>query len=891
METATKKPARGAANGTGRTRAYYGYSRNGCARCKQQRVRCDEQHPECDRCVRVGIPCPGYEQKLRWSAKHEVFRPDQGQKKQQARRKQAEKADAPAPAAPKMPSPTNVPQPMPAPEFSVFQQQSAQPQAQPQPQPQPQQHITTPRSFPSPSSTEGIQQQPLPSPMGTGTSATSPATQFTPNTGSPEPETILPQTNPMDDDHANHPRNPSWSNVFDQFATPMPDLTDFYMGMNNPFAAAQKVLDGGAMFHSNMMATAGLDGSWASGLSAGASMAMPNLMPTSQPDGTSPPSMATDHSDDVEYIPRNDFPRHASMNPSMGGFMPVQNDGMDMLPRGGRWTPRLQNHQHLSIETSLRQQIMTGMQTSQDSDDSSSEATFNSGAAINKNLVSPASETLQLVSLPARQSSPSLSTVSLNDFSTVLVEFYFKVTAQVYSCYDSRMNPFRSAVVRTWSSSRIIYCTLQSMAAASLIRDFPEVAPIGRQLRQEAADLLAKTTNWDINSMLAILMLGGTSSWHNPRDLGLPFFNQIASCLATAPRSAFGEGGGHRSYRFFRESMLYWEMLLAFVADNDAISTVPEERPETAEGTMGPESMPEPRVPHPWTGFCAETQLAVLKVGRLIRRQRKFDYAHRFASMAHINQLKKDMATARELEERLINVSHPSEQSVQDTEDRNTPVWHLLTLAEIIRDTGLVQLYHVFPDLLTARLRRERRGEHGDYSHLGASFQDDQSTANEPEITQQERSKWLTSYTLRSLDKMKTIPIESGTRDFQPFLLVALCSELRINKKRRRDPQRNAAAGMGANLPLHTLLNLDMETVEVTRARGFIHSRLTAFLHALPPKPILACLDIVKQTWVDMDLQAEARAKSAADGLSMDGEADVYWMDVMIQNGLETIMA
>ncbi|CAK7201274.1 hypothetical protein SEUCBS139899_003977 [Sporothrix eucalyptigena] len=886
METATKKPARTAVNGTGRTRAYYGYSRNGCARCKQQRVRCDERHPECDRCVRVGVQCPGYEQKLRWSAKHEVFRPDQGQKKQQARRKQAEKSDALVSTAQPVPSPTDIAQPMQVPEFSVFHQQQQQPQVQQQPQHQ----ITTPRSLPSPSSTVGIQQQPLPSPNGTGTSATSPTTQFTSNTGSPEPEPIFPQTAPLNGDHAGHPRNPSWPNVFDQFAAPMPDSSDFYMGMSNPFSAAQKAMDAGAMFHSNMMASAGLDGSWASGLSAGANIAMPNMIPTAQQTNTAPPSMSTNQTDSIEFIPRtSDFPRRAPMGQSMGGFMPIQSDGLDMLLRGGRWAPRLQNQTNLSFEASTRASYTAELQTDRESDDSANEATFNSDGT-RMPLVSPASKALQLVSVPTRQASPSLSTVSLNDFSTVLVEFYFKVTAQVYSCYDSRMNPFRSTVVRTWSSSRIIYCTLQSMAAASLIRDFPEVAPIGRQLRQEAADLLAKTTNWDINSMLAILMLGGTSSWHNPRDLGLPFFNQIAACLATAPASAFGEDGGHRSYRFFRESMLYWEMLLAFVADNDTISTVPDERPDPADGSMGPESIPGPRIPHPWTGFCAETQLAVLKVGRLIRRQRKFDYAHRFASMAHINQLKKDMSTARELEERLVNISHPTEQSVQDTEDRNTPVWHLLTLAEIIRDTGLVQLYHVFPDLLTARLRRERRGENGDYSHLGASFQDDNAAPSDPQITQEERSKWLTSYTLQSLDKMKTIPIESGTRDFQPFLLVALCSELRINKKRRPGTQRNAGP-MGANLPLHTLLNLDMETVEVTRARGFIHSRLTAFLHALPPKPILACLDIVKQTWVEMDCQAETRAKSAADGINIEGEADVYWMDVMIQNGWETIMA
>ncbi|CAK7565148.1 MAG: hypothetical protein SEPTF4163_003057 [Sporothrix epigloea] len=557
----------------------------------------------------------------------------------------------------------------------------------------------------------------------------------------------------------------------------------------------------------------------------------------------------------------------------------------------------------MSFGTPLRQQFMTDAQTSLVLDSNTIESSSDANASNAEHSLSPASKALQLISHPAQQALPSLSTVSLNDFSTVLVEFYFKVTAQLYSCYDSRMNPFRSAVVRTWSSSRIIYCTLQSMAAASLIRDFPQVAPIGRQLRQEAASLLAKTTSWDMNSMLAILMLGGTSSWHNARDLGLPFFNQIASCLATAPPSAFMEAGGHHSYRFFRESMLYWEMLLAFVADNDAISSisaVPDERPSSAEATMGPKPLPKLHIPHPWTGFCAETQLAVVKVGRLIRRQRKFDCAHRFASQAHINQLKKDMSTAKELEERLVSIAHPSEQSVQDTEDRNTPVWHLLTLAEIIRDAGLVQLYHVFPDLLTTRLQQERKKAHSTYSDLGAHFQDDQyhdyCASDEPEITQEECSKWLTAYTLRSLEKMKTIPIESGTRDFQPFLLVALCSELRIKKKSTATAEREAGdnagiMGTGANLPLHMLLNIDMETIEVTRARGFIHSRLTAFLHTLPPRPILACLDIVKQTWVEMDRQAVDRAKMAAVGSATESEADVYWVDVMIQNGLETIMA
>ncbi|KJZ76952.1 hypothetical protein HIM_03829 [Hirsutella minnesotensis 3608] len=38
---------------------YHGPSR-GCGRCRQQRVKCDQNKPACDRCSRRGIQCPGY---------------------------------------------------------------------------------------------------------------------------------------------------------------------------------------------------------------------------------------------------------------------------------------------------------------------------------------------------------------------------------------------------------------------------------------------------------------------------------------------------------------------------------------------------------------------------------------------------------------------------------------------------------------------------------------------------------------------------------------------------------------------------------------------------------------------------------------------------------------
>lgn len=58
------------------------------------------------------------------------------------------------------------------------------------------------------------------------------------------------------------------------------------------------------------------------------------------------------------------------------------------------------------------------------------------------------------------------------------------------------------------------------------------------------------------------------------------------------------------------------------------------------------------------------------QVGRLIRKQRKMTFSHRFASLGHIRQLEKDMATASELEQYLVNLSYPREHTVVDPEDR-----------------------------------------------------------------------------------------------------------------------------------------------------------------------------------------------------------------------------
>jgi hypothetical protein len=368
---------------------------------------------------------------------------------------------------------------------------------------------------------------------------------------------------------------------------------------------------------------------------------------------------------------------------------------------------------------------------------------------------------------------------------------------------------------------------------------------------------------------LAMLMLGGSASWHDPRDLGLTFFNRIRKCLSTMPASAFTQADV--DYHFFHQSMMYWEMLLSYVAEDDTLDMC--ERPIMSTG-----STPLHFVPHPWTGFARDTQNAVQQVGRLIRKQRKMAFSHRFASLAHIRQLERYMATASELEQYLVNLSYPLEHTVVDPEDSNTPVWHLLTLAEVYRCTGLMQLYHIFPDLLDRRLSKD--------GLLDLEALHD-CIPGGIEHRMKLRNSWLTLSAVQVLSMMKSIPVESGTRDFQPFILVSLSSELRT-------PARAQATGSSTSEaePVDQLDGVNSHAIEISRMRHFVKNRLNSFLYILPPKPIHVCLDIITETWKRMDECASLAVDIRVDEEGLyDHPTDVYWMDVMIENGWETTMA
>lgn len=505
----------------------------------------------------------------------------------------------------------------------------------------------------------------------------------------------------------------------------------------------------------------------------------------------------------------------------------------------------------------------------------------------------------QLSILPSPTRGPS-------DFSSALVEYYFKETAGVFSCYDSTLNPFRTRVGEFWTLSPALYRTLQSMAAACLVNESPYFKRISRTLRTEAMSLLFNNPNEDEMSLLALLMLGQTSSWFDPQDLGIPLFKTLKSRLKSQETSIephsmsiVGDQG------FFQEALEYWEMLLSFVSSE--IMTEPVDGPWPSDFTH------TRKVPHPWTGICRETQMLVNQVGQLVRSERIRARSSKFTWQHSVDESMASLQLARYLESRLKCLSEPQDDAIVNPGDVETPVWHLQRIAEIYRRTGLINLYRVFPDLLLQQISENETANANSTMLSGeSSASDDWLGLVEGRSSSNEESEsmytWLTNFAIETVELLESIPASSRTRCLQPFMLVACGSELRAPPMENDPPQSRTSNNMpmlnqdidfswlsspqtsfsdpfafsSSNFDSHTTVENSLEVDEsslrqafrVFHARKFVRGRLNLFMNVLPPRPTKTCLDLVEAVWSRLD----------------DGEEDVYWVDVMMDMGLHTTM-
>ena len=213
----------------------------------------------------------------------------------------------------------------------------------------------------------------------------------------------------------------------------------------------------------------------------------------------------------------------------------------------------------------------------------------------------------------------------------MLVEYYFSYVCQIFSSFDGTLNPFRSTVGRLWDGSAPIYYAIQSMAAAYLANHFPRMSPVGIQMQRETYRSLYQVPQGSRDpsdsldkTLLTVLLVGQTTAWHDPKDLGLVHLKTAKRLNRRRLEQQIGavDNRARRQNDFFEQCILYWDMLAGFVEDDIDEFGFEECDSASPSSDAGTSTDDKGRIfPHPWTGVAPNVQKLFAKVGRLIRNK------------------------------------------------------------------------------------------------------------------------------------------------------------------------------------------------------------------------------------------------------------------------------
>lgn len=475
---------------------------------------------------------------------------------------------------------------------------------------------------------------------------------------------------------------------------------------------------------------------------------------------------------------------------------------------------------------------------------------------------------------------------------TMLVEYYFSYVCQIFSSFDGTLNPFRSTVGRLWDGSAPIYFAIQSMAAAYLANHFPRMSPVGIQMQRETYRCLYQvqqsgsdpSENFD-KTLLTVLLVGQTTAWHDPRDLGLIHLKTAKRLNRRRLEQQIGgvESQVRRQNEFFEQCILYWDMLAGFVEDNvDEFGFGNAEMGESTTPGCEPSTLDDSKenvFPHPWTGVAPKVQRLFAQVGRLIRSYRKIASQEAASSLDFLSlDLGFDLnfpqdsrasieatAKAQSLEEQLLSFEPPSVSTLVDAGDENTPVQQYLYLAEAYRCAALLEIYRIFPSIL---LKRVPLTDNTFSSPVDSSSGNQQTFDFFPVSISQPPEEFLISLAIHTISILEKLPSSSGTRCLQPIVIIAAASELRFSPASLSDPLSPFMAPNSSSI----FSSLTNREVDIATARRFVVTRLQEFQLSLPAKPIVKALQLVQETWARADMGQE-----------------VFWMDVMEEMGLKSI--
>ncbi|KAG9845551.1 hypothetical protein KCU94_g6615, partial [Aureobasidium melanogenum] len=450
-----------------------------------------------------------------------------------------------------------------------------------------------------------------------------------------------------------------------------------------------------------------------------------------------------------------------------------------------------------------------------------------------------------------RMAAPTISRSLQND-STGLVEHYFRDICVLYSSFDSKLNPFRTVIGKLWDSSNSIFYAIQSMAAAHLANHNPGMEVQGLQMQRKAYECLQHELQLahvnqqvDDRLLLTVLLLGMSSPWHEANDLGMAHLNAARGLIY--PRLLREKGDQTeemaRNDQFFAEALIYWEMCVAFVHKEPIV--LGREKPSGEKNYNEARTIGTKVMPHPWTGVGPRAQVLFAEVGRLVRNYRAISSPLSYgATSEHVDPTKM-ITAAMEFEEELLGIRWPAVDDLVDVQDQLTGKLDFIMVAESTRCSALLEIYRVFPNILRNRLLKNADitgiSSQFFFPFCGTLLHHD---PHDPKT-------WLVSLARHILlDLIGSIPPTSGTRPLQLLIILTATAELQLS-------------GPTTAFSLNVL-----------RARDLAMTRLEELSMRLPSKPVFMIIKLIKEVWRRFDI----------------GDDSVFWLDVMHENGWQTVI-
>ncbi|PLB52881.1 hypothetical protein P170DRAFT_462718 [Aspergillus steynii IBT 23096] len=472
---------------------------------------------------------------------------------------------------------------------------------------------------------------------------------------------------------------------------------------------------------------------------------------------------------------------------------------------------------------------------------------------------------------------------ALTDPSTTLREYYFSRTCRILSGFDSPKNPLREWVSRLSMHEPVIHFCMLSISAAHVSQKKCRTGALGLKhhvnalssLANEVArrdflpssrspddsNLRARETQTTAILLLGIVMIGITSSWHDPFSLGLQhlhaartLFQQHVSRNGALSFQGPPDMSDSSARHFFVGALAYWEALASFIVDQNtdvADYLLPfYDRGETTTLSI-----------HPWSGVSTTLFIYLSKVGSIARQLRHLRKPPPLQTRAQMLTETRNtlLLHAASLEESVSQYRVPAVEAVSDTDDPFAPVGHFQTLARVYQLSSLLELYRNFPELLAQKTRtivlQQDAVFHSNYRDR------------------------LNALAIDILSLVASIPETSGTRASQMLALIIAGSTLQFQGD--MSTEGNVQSLDGTSTP-----------AVIGHWRSFVDARLGNMHRFVGLKTVNQAGAIVKETWERADLSGLASGR----GARMDDETPVqpativHWIDVMIEKGLETIL-